>query len=83
MHEVDGVKVYTASDPLDVLPTPCTFIVVMCENRNRKKPKPVLEIQKPNRLFKIQTDPALDKVSTNSSKNTFTSCHHHSPWPYG
>jgi len=36
MREVDGVKAYTASDPLDVLPTPCAFIVVMCENRNRK-----------------------------------------------
>jgi len=37
MREVDGVKAYTASDLLDVLPTPCAFIVVMYENRNRKK----------------------------------------------
>jgi len=37
MREADGVKAYTASDPLDVLPTVCAFIAVMCENRNRKK----------------------------------------------
>jgi len=38
MREVDGVKAYTTSDPLDVLPTACAFIAdfaVMCENRNR------------------------------------------------
>ena len=40
MREVDGVKAYAASDPLDVLPTACAFIAdfaVMRENRNRKK----------------------------------------------
>jgi len=57
MREVDGVKAYTASDPLDVLPTPCAFIVVMCENRNRYlRFKNRIES---NRIFKIQTDPAL------------------------
>jgi len=37
MHEVDGVKAYTASDPSDVLPTAFTFIVVMCEDQNQKE----------------------------------------------
>jgi len=35
MRAVDGVKAYTASDTVDVLPTACAFIAVMCENRNR------------------------------------------------
>jgi len=35
MLEVVGVKVSTASDPLDVLPAACDFIVVMCKNRNQ------------------------------------------------
>jgi len=36
MREIDGVKAYTASDPLDALPTACAFIAVTRKNRNRK-----------------------------------------------
>jgi len=34
--DVDGAKASTASDALDVLPTACAFIAVMCKKRNRK-----------------------------------------------
>jgi len=61
MREADGVKAYTASDPLDVLPTVCAFIAVMCENRNRKKTETGTRDSKTesNQIWKIQTDPAL------------------------
>ena len=44
MREVDGVKAYTASDPVDVLPT----VRIHCGDVRKpkpKKPKPVLEIE--------------------------------------
>jgi len=45
MHEVDGVKAYTASDPLDVLPTACAFIAVMSENQKNRNWVLQIEIQ--------------------------------------
>jgi len=48
MREVDAVKPSTASDALDVLPVTCAlknFIVVLCENPNRKKRNRVLQIE--------------------------------------
>ena len=45
MHEVDGVKAYRDSDPLDVLPTARAFIAVMCENRKNQNWLSLLDIE--------------------------------------
>ena len=52
------VKASTTSNPLDVLPAACAFIAGMCKNRNRKT-EPGIWDWKPNRIWKIRTDPAL------------------------
>jgi len=71
MREVDGVKAYTASDPLDVSPTCMRLHWGLCGDVQKPKPKKkrnrVLEIEnrtESNRILKIQTDPALVPILT-------------------
>jgi len=68
MREVDGVKAYTASDPLDVLPTACApslrTLQWCAKTETEKNRNLVLEIEnrtESNQIWKIQTDPALVK----------------------
>jgi len=71
--EVDGVKASTASDPLDVLPAACTFIVVMCKTETENNRTGYLRLKTKSNLKKSEpTQPYSMHILSLQYKNFTT-----------